>query len=298
MLLLGKGIHFLSYRYRYCLLLYLSLTDKSKTAMSDAETENDKTWTTEEFRPYVRRALDRWKRGALFMRVGLSESEAILSTHGAVPDKDDKDHPYNKLLEVIVKDVVAAQDMDKKAKRSMAMQLRSFHDEWAGMIKTHKTPVKSKPTTADAAAAEAVTETAVEPAAVEAAIETPAEPDSAEETAEPTTTEDAEIPAELQMEDTAKLELELPSAVLAKMEAFEKEKKEILDSLPDEVKARFGQQYFSKWGKNILPCVVMSPFDIPPSLARDQWLKMYEKVRGNEFLIVVFLGSEVSTQYC
>jgi hypothetical protein len=223
------------------------------------------------------------------MIVGLSESEAILSTDEDAPDKDNKKHPYNKLLEVIVKDVVAAQDMDKKAKRSMAMQLRSFHDEWAGMIKTHRTPKKNKPSTADAA---------VEPADIEAAIETPAEPDAAEETAEPTTTEDAEISAEIQMEDTAELELKLTPAVLAKKDAFEKEKKETLDSLPDEVKARFGEQYFSKWGKNILPCVVMSPFDIPPCLARDQWLKMYEKVRGNKFLIVVSLGSEVSTQYC
>jgi hypothetical protein len=283
-LLLGNHIHLLSYRHRYYLLLYLSLIHKSKTTMSDAETENDKTWTMEEFRPYVRRTLDRWKRGALFMSVGLSESEPILSTDQDAPDKDDKGHPYNKLLDLIVKDVVAAEDMDKKAKRSMAMQLRSFHDEWAGMIKTHKTPAKSKPTTADAAATEAVTETA-------------AESDAAEETAEPTTTEDAEIPAEIQMEDTAELELKLTPAIQAKMDAFEKEKEKILDSLPDEVKARFGQQYFSKWAKNILPCVVMSPFEIPPSLARNLWLKMYEKVRRNEFLNVVFLGSEVSTQY-
>ena len=55
------------------------------------------------------------------------------------------------------------------------------------------------------------------------------------------------------------------------MEKFEKSKLEVMDSIPDEVKSRFGQQFFS----NLLRC----PYGVPPGAIRVKWFEMYEKVR-------------------
>jgi hypothetical protein len=52
----------------------------------------------------------------------------------------------------------------------------------------------------------------------------------------------------------------------------------VLDEVLDKVKQKYGQICFSKWGKEILPVLVMSPFDVPPGPVREMWFDMYEKV--------------------
>lgn len=240
--------------------------------MSDAESENDKIWTAKEFRPYISKALDLWKKGELYITTGIGESDPILSAEAEIPNKGEKGHPYNKLLEVVSKDVADDQNLEKKVKKNMTKQLKSFHDEWAGMIKVHKSPVKSKPTTTDAVAG---TDTAIETKAESGVLD---HPDQESEPGIGAATS-TETKLEVKMEDEAKSETALSAAQITKKIAFEKEKERVLDKLPSEVKARFGQQVFAKWGKNMLPCLVMNPFHIPPGPVRSEWLRMYAKVR-------------------
>ena len=66
--------------------------------------------------------------------------------------------------------------------------------------------------------------------------------------------------------------------VEAKKELFEKERDEILKELPDSLKNRFGQIFFTKWSKDTLPVLVMSPFSVAPGPVRNMWYDMFEKV--------------------
>jgi hypothetical protein len=59
---------------------------------------------------------------------------------------------------------------------------------------------------------------------------------------------------------------------------FENVRDEVLDQVPEKVKQRFGQICFSKWGKEMLPVLVLSPYDVPPEAVRDMWFAMYKKV--------------------
>lgn len=60
---------------------------------------------------------------------------------------------------------------------------------------------------------------------------------------------------------------------------FEQERDAILQCLPSEYKAMFGEVVFSKWKKSWLPCLVLSPYMVPPGPIRDQWMGMFNKVR-------------------
>jgi len=58
---------------------------------------------------------------------------------------------------------------------------------------------------------------------------------------------------------------------------FERQKEEILSQVPPEVKARFGEIYFSTFGKFIGPVLVMDPYKVEPGPIRDQWVEMFHK---------------------
>merc|ERR1712232_564496 len=62
---------------------------------------------------------------------------------------------------------------------------------------------------------------------------------------------------------------------------FERKKKEVLKNIPLDVKNLFQEVGFAKWQKNFLPVLVLSPYSVPPGAVREQWLKMYEKVKEN-----------------
>jgi hypothetical protein len=63
----------------------------------------------------------------------------------------------------------------------------------------------------------------------------------------------------------------------AKIE-FDKNKKNILDSIPKAYKEKFGQIGFGRWAKKWVPVLIRSPYDVRPGTTRRQWLAMYEKV--------------------
>jgi hypothetical protein len=72
----------------------------------------------------------------------------------------------------------------------------------------------------------------------------------------------------------------LKDRVLEAKVEFMKNKKDILDEMPETYKNAFGQIGFAKWGKTSLPVLVVNPFDAPPRPDRELWLRMFEKASG------------------
>mmetsp|Transcript_27818 Transcript_27818/g.65392 ORF Transcript_27818/g.65392 Transcript_27818/m.65392 type:complete len:844 (+) Transcript_27818:118-2649(+) len=60
-----------------------------------------------------------------------------------------------------------------------------------------------------------------------------------------------------------------------KKKKFDRQRDEILSRVPEEVKARFGEIYFSTFGKFVGPVLIMNPYKVAPGLLRDQWLAMF-----------------------
>lgn len=63
-----------------------------------------------------------------------------------------------------------------------------------------------------------------------------------------------------------------------KKKEFERKRDEILSGVPEEVKSKFGEIYFSSFGKIVGPALIMSPYMVEPGPLRDQWLSMYHNV--------------------
>jgi len=83
---------------------------------------------------------------------------------------------------------------------------------------------------------------------------------------------------------------------------FEKERDEILEAIPDDYKAMLGQIGFAKWSKNLVPVLILSPFDLPPGVGsvREQWMHMYEKLSNQDRLanlsyVIYFYGSATTS---
>jgi hypothetical protein len=79
------------------------------------------------------------------------------------------------------------------------------------------------------------------------------------------------IPTELDDEEKKKL-LEKAKAL------FEKEKKELLERIPNDVKKDFRSVCFTKWTSGFLPSMQLGPFDVRPGEVRDQWMSMFHNV--------------------
>jgi hypothetical protein len=60
---------------------------------------------------------------------------------------------------------------------------------------------------------------------------------------------------------------------------FEAKRDAFLSTLPDLLKRMFGQMGFVKYQKEFLPVLILSPYNVPPSQTRDNWLTGYENVR-------------------
>ena len=73
------------------------------------------------------------------------------------------------------------------------------------------------------------------------------------------------------------LELEIVRAGLKKK--FEEEKAQILAEVPPQHKSKWRQIGFGKWGKEWLPCMILSPYDVgAQSFMREEWMLMFENV--------------------
>mmetsp|Transcript_19636 Transcript_19636/g.48279 ORF Transcript_19636/g.48279 Transcript_19636/m.48279 type:complete len:822 (-) Transcript_19636:25-2490(-) len=235
-----------------------------------SEEEAPDGWTVDVFRPFVEKTLDEWKRGDMFMRIGVGETDTILNEDEAAPPRGDKDHAYNKIFGLIAKDVIAKFNVEKTKKKTMYILLRSFDEEWVAMVKAKQiqSPIKKKKEPS----------TQQESSAVDAAVQS----------------QETEVKTESNGIDVKEERIELPGQEIAHVdltpkqlqmkEDFEKTKQEVLDSLPEEVTSKFGQQFFSKWGKSCLPLLVLSPYNVPPGPVRDMWFTMYDKVKKQDRL--------------
>jgi len=61
----------------------------------------------------------------------------------------------------------------------------------------------------------------------------------------------------------------------------DEEERLFLEALPDQVRQMFRQICFTKWGKNWLPVLVLSPFDVDGEL-REDWMRKYDKYLSNK----------------
>ena len=59
---------------------------------------------------------------------------------------------------------------------------------------------------------------------------------------------------------------------------FEKYRSEWLGRIPQNVKSRFREGGFSKWGKDWLLVCELGQFDFEPGPVRDMWLEMFHNV--------------------
>ena len=50
---------------------------------------------------------------------------------------------------------------------------------------------------------------------------------------------------------------------------------------------RFRKLGFAKWGKDILPVMFLSPYDIPPGYMREQWMQMFANVSNMYTLLMI-----------
>jgi hypothetical protein len=71
---------------------------------------------------------------------------------------------------------------------------------------------------------------------------------------------------------------DVPQGMEGRRILFEEGRDAILSEVPDDAKARFGQIYFTTWGAQVLPVLVMNPYSVPPGTARKLWLDMFDNV--------------------
>ena len=71
---------------------------------------------------------------------------------------------------------------------------------------------------------------------------------------------------------------EPPRTLEEKRRLFEEGREAILAEVPYDTKVRFGKIFFAKWGKQVMPVLVMNPYSIPPGTHRNLWLDMFGNV--------------------
>jgi hypothetical protein len=91
--------------------------------------------------------------------------------------------------------------------------------------------------------------------------------------------------------------LPLPTIDEEKKKQFESRRDEILSCVPEEVKSRFGEIYFSNFGKFVGPVLVMNPYKVEPGPLREQWMTMFRNVSTIEHNVMLCVYSEVNQRF-
>ena len=72
-------------------------------------------------------------------------------------------------------------------------------------------------------------------------------------------------------------------AVLTKEgEKLEDEKRIILSQVPSDVTKCFRQIRFAKRREAYVPVIELSPYDVEPGFIREQWMRMFKRVRNDD----------------
>lgn len=109
--------------------------------------------------------------------------------------------------------------------------------------------------------------------------------------------DDVAVHNELVCEDHVGVDVEVsmdslppPPVDEEKKKEFERKRDEILSGVPEEVKSKFGEIYFSSFGKIVGPVLIMSPYMVEPGPLRDQWLSMYHNVSNCQDILWFLCG--------
>lgn len=76
--------------------------------------------------------------------------------------------------------------------------------------------------------------------------------------------------------------------------ALEAQKAAALSQTPDGFNDMFGQIGFTRHKDQWFPCLILSPYDVPPGQIRNDWLKLLEKVRSTAPVLYFKLCSNFS----
>ena len=98
---------------------------------------------------------------------------------------------------------------------------------------------------------------------------------------------DVDVHSELICENHVNVDIDIDSSSVGgiapqideeKKKEYERKREEVLSCVPAEVKARFGEIYFSTFGKFVGPVLIMNPYHVEPGPLRDRWLTMSRNV--------------------
>lgn len=234
------------------------------------------------------KGLDKWRNGSLFIVCGLSETEPIVDPREKLPEKADRDHPLIRFLDAVASDIAAAFGLDKREKKSI---LRKFHEDiqkWANCVtdnggsgtrKVEKV-IKSSSTAHDLEDDEPKTPIKKKKKKKKLKLhksENQSSP-AAGSFDEPHGSNGEETPGQDKTTTPVVQERDVQRKMKDKKIGLEISRKLTLDEVPESVKERFGQIYFSKWSKQTLPVLVMNPYSVPPGKVREMWVEMFNRV--------------------
>ena len=248
----------------------------------------------EDLKEYFQKGLIAFKRGEYFTQFGLSETVDLLPA-STLPQKNEKDHPFNKLLRAVATKIVDESQppfgKKKKAIKAYTERLQYFGSEWQTLIENRTAISESLGSNNHTkSGSDAVNDHAIADAEKESPLQqkdpvvaiprkqkawngfgsNEGRADHEDENKEISTLDEgprSEPPSS--SSDDKRLE---------RKSQFEKERDEILAEVPGSVKERFGTIGFSKWSKELLPVLVLSPFRVPAGQVRDTWFEMFDKV--------------------
>ena len=247
--------------------------------------------SSEVLESYVQQGLEKLRKGELWISFHLQENDVIFPT-ASEPDPNDKESNYYKFMDSVATDIVTNFVLDKKDKKRIRQKLHSQWKKWHTMIATEANTKNSTTTTTTEATA--ATETKDndenEPAPKKGKKSSKKSPAPVKgKKRKSKTEEDLEGMESIMGDGEEAIGKEtIPATpnvhrvarnLEEKKRKFEEARDLILADVPDEVRGRFGEIFFTKWGKETLPCLAMNPYSVPPGNVRDTWLDMYDKVR-------------------
>lgn len=214
---------------------------------------------------YVQEGLAKLRRGDLWIAFHLHEDDVIMEGGNKEPDPSDKASNYYKFFDSVACDIATNFVLDKKDKKRIRQKLHTKWKRWQELIVPED--VATKPAS---------------PQKVKSVKKSPKlkKEEDPVATSSPPKKDDANNDNNLVKEETPISRAKrFNESLEEKKRQFEEARDLILAEVPHEVKDRFGKIYFTKWGKQILPCLAMNPYSVPPGSVRDMWLDMYDKVR-------------------
>jgi hypothetical protein len=82
----------------------------------------------------VEAGLEKWRTGKLFITIGVKKTDSILEPGASVPDKSEKEHPFNKFLDAVATEIAQEFVLDRSEKKSILRKLQSKADRWKELL--------------------------------------------------------------------------------------------------------------------------------------------------------------------